>query len=727
MYISYFPSPRYLLITRGSILVRRRFIRQNREIARVNSIQSLRIRTLESDVSNLLAENVSLREQVIMLSQELERFEAAKSLHDGVYDIKTRLDGKLAELSDLVNELGTLPRKSCDDRSGAGSLGQLKLSRFEPIHRKPDPEINLVSEEQGGLPVILEDKCYPRETLESHEIRHLVDSDREIYTGPDTTGGSHPLSTIKGREASPEASEKDVESIEILEVDENLDGSALFSNLQTRKRQKPDPSTLNGISPTSGRPSVTELDETISPKKIGQKRKFGADREDEYLSTSIADDDFQYSRPRHTSLGKDEERVSTRKRNSLLREDSQSNRDSNTHKATQRKALEPKNGNVRITPPDEHPPITVHDGIRKKSQRQKGPLNPVEPREESICQQQGSFVGHMSHQCSNQNERKETNAHDIVVLPDKEAQKPETSSPAKTVSIFQSGPGTTSSLLTAPPSRPTRRQRSVVSYAEPNLRDKMRRPTNEFVPAVGGKRLSRTSNTAALPEPTEEGDVGLQTDVGQAKDPEGLRGTSGEPISLLEKASCHSSRSPVNMVSLRRKKNILAKTITAEEDDHDTQQTELSSGASGRPKCSDENSKPGGCEDQNMIRVSYAGRNDEFDPQSTADTDFPQRHVVAKESDPAHGRGKHPRRHSSHLRTSTQHTQCELRTDLHASQELSASAASSEVSTATTPAENADTDSAALDEETSSTSKAIVGGRLKRGQRAVARRKSMML
>jgi hypothetical protein len=176
--------------------------------------------------------------------------------------------------------------------------------------------------------------------IRSQEIRHLVDSDHEIYTGPDTTEGSYPLSTIKGREASPETSEKDVETIKILGVDEKLDGSALFSNLQTRKRQEPHPST-NGISPTSGRPSVTELDETISPKRVGHKRKFGADREDEYLSTSIADDDFQYSRPRHSSLGKDEERVSTRKRNSLLREDSQSNRDSSTHKATQRKALEP--------------------------------------------------------------------------------------------------------------------------------------------------------------------------------------------------------------------------------------------------------------------------------------------------------------------------------------------------------------------------------------------------
>lgn len=42
-------------------------------------------------------------------------------------------------------------------------------------------------------------------------------------------------------------------------------------------------------------------------------------------------------------------------------------------------------------------------------------------------------------------------------------------------------------------------------------------------------------------------------------------------------------------------------------------------------------------------------------------------------------------------------------------------------------AENADTDSAVLDEETGSLSKAMVGGRLKRGHRAVARRKSMVL
>ncbi|KAH2298900.1 hypothetical protein KXV50_004278 [Aspergillus fumigatus] len=682
-------------------ILKRRFVRQNREIARVNSIQSLRIRTLESDVSNLLAENVSLREQVIMLSQELERIESAKSLHDGVYDIKTRLNNKLAELGNLVNELGALPRrlgKSYDDRLGAGGLGQLELSRSESIIRKPDPEINLICKKQGGLPVILEDKCYPRETLESQEIRHLIDSGREIYTAPDPTDAPSPPSTVKRRESTP--SEKDLENIEILGVDERLDDETLFSNSMTGQRQKPDPSASSDISPTSGQPSITELEETISPRRAGQKRKFGADREDEYLLTGIGDDDFQYSRPRHSSLGKVEGRVSTRRRDPLLREDTQPKRDSGTHKASQRKALDPKNGNLSITS-DEQPPTTTHDGTSKKSQRQKGPLNLVEPGEESICQQQ-------------------------VALPNKKGQKSESLSPAKTVSIFQGASGMTSSILNAPPSRPSRRQRSVVSYAEPNLRDKMRRHTNEFVPAVGGERQTKTLNTAALPKSTDEGDVGLQTDISRAKNPENSPGTTRDHISILEKASGHTSRSTVNMVSLRKKKNILANIVTAGEEDHDTLQSELSSGASERPNFSVENSKPRGCEDQNTLRISNAARNNELDSQSTDDTDSLQRHI-AEESAPTSDRRKQPRRHSSHSKTSTQHTQGELRTDLQSTRKLSTSGAPSKVLRPTMQAENADTDSAVLDEETGSLSKAMVGGRVKRGHRAVARRKSMVL
>ena len=53
-------------------------------------------------------------------------------------------------------------------------------------------------------------------------------------------------------------------------------------------------------------------------------------------------------------------------------------------------------------------------------------------------------------------------------------------------------------------SRPTRRPRGTVSYAEPNLRDKMRRPTNEFVDAVGVERFRRVSNSQEEPKNTSE-------------------------------------------------------------------------------------------------------------------------------------------------------------------------------------------------------------------------------
>lgn len=175
--------------------------------------------------------------------------------------------------------------------------------------------------------------------IRSQEIRHLIDSGREIYTAPDPTDAPSPPSTVKRRESTP--SEKDLENIEILGVDERLDDETLFSNSMTGQRQKPDPSASSDISPTSGQPSITELEETKSPRRAGQKRKFGADREDEYLLTGIGDDDFQYSRPRHSSLGKVEGRVSTRRRDPLLREDTQPKRDSGTHKASQRKALDP--------------------------------------------------------------------------------------------------------------------------------------------------------------------------------------------------------------------------------------------------------------------------------------------------------------------------------------------------------------------------------------------------
>lgn len=89
-------------------------------------------------------------------------------LHDGVYDIKAKLDGKLAELGSLITDLGGLPRKFgklCEENAESTIPTHSRLSSVDLRRRATDSEYNSAPED-GRLPVILEDKCYPRKTLE---------------------------------------------------------------------------------------------------------------------------------------------------------------------------------------------------------------------------------------------------------------------------------------------------------------------------------------------------------------------------------------------------------------------------------------------------------------------------------------------------------------------------------------------------------------------------------
>ena len=163
--------------------VKRRFVRQNREIARytittglligikcyrANSTQSLRIRNLECEVSRLLSENVSLREQIIKLKYEVEK-SANDSIRENVDDVKAKLAEKLIELGVLVKELGQV-QKSAETRKPQKrrSLGH-NSPRISPDQRNWKNTLS-VSEATGGidgrLPPIIEDKHYPRRTME---------------------------------------------------------------------------------------------------------------------------------------------------------------------------------------------------------------------------------------------------------------------------------------------------------------------------------------------------------------------------------------------------------------------------------------------------------------------------------------------------------------------------------------------------------------------------------
>lgn len=143
--------------------VRRKYSRQNKEIARINSTQCVRIRNLENEVSRLLAENLELREQIIRHQGEAES-NSAQLVVDHVSKIKADLEAKLSELGSLITTLGDAPPVK---RRSPGGKVQASPAR-SPVQRNWKNMCTLseaVAGQDGRLPPILEDKQYPRRTL----------------------------------------------------------------------------------------------------------------------------------------------------------------------------------------------------------------------------------------------------------------------------------------------------------------------------------------------------------------------------------------------------------------------------------------------------------------------------------------------------------------------------------------------------------------------------------
>jgi hypothetical protein len=126
---------------------------------RTNSTQSIRIRSLENDCSRLLAENLSLREQVLHLQNRLES-QPMRPSFDSIDAVKTKLEAKMLELGGLVAELGQM-KKAEQPRC----RNQLAATRRSPDERQWRSGLGLQEVENQMLPTITEDKFYPRHTM----------------------------------------------------------------------------------------------------------------------------------------------------------------------------------------------------------------------------------------------------------------------------------------------------------------------------------------------------------------------------------------------------------------------------------------------------------------------------------------------------------------------------------------------------------------------------------
>ncbi|KAJ5533653.1 hypothetical protein N7494_010205 [Penicillium frequentans] len=469
--------------------LKRRFVRQNKEIARVNSMQSLRIRSLESEVAHLLAENVSLRQQVINVTQETERLEAAKMLHAGVYEIKSRLDAKIAELNDLASDLGMLPRK-------ASKLDKSDPDRPKAAGSRPQAMDLDYTGEDGRLPAILEDKCYPRKTLEAQEIQNLVQADSspaqpvlEVDLTEQSVTVESPSPSIPLHRTLPEGQLGHPP----------MPDQCLPPTLETRKKKK------KTESPTSEKRDFTPQEQnapgtnTIRPTKSGSKRKFSPD-EDGALSDGegLPDcDEFQFSRPSQSPQRHTDFLQLMHQGTSPIKTPVSIKRGSATG-TMKRKVLEPKSANVNLSSPNKAR-ASLHPD-KKLSLPMVGNENTVSPQKpKELEKPRGRSLSQAARRPRPTSDQRERRSQPPV-----QSEQP-TLIPLKDSPIVQSDIMASGADVAAT-SRSSRRRGAVVSYAEPNLRDKMRRPTKELIDAVGQNGSRRSSSF--LLDPQSLGEAG---------------------------------------------------------------------------------------------------------------------------------------------------------------------------------------------------------------------------
>ncbi|KAI5359804.1 putative shugoshin [Septoria linicola] len=265
-------------------VLKRRFIRQNRELAKNNSTQSLRIRSLELEVSKLLGDSLDLREQVLNLQNELynARMQASNA---AARRVKNDLKAKLAELSGLIDGMD---EEEVEDSRDVPEKARI-LSPSRQQYRERQPLAELMQETQ--MPTIAEDKMFPRRTLDEEEVRQIRLSNGSAATGSPDLG---PPPVAHFDELPKLSQEEEVEE----EGDENNGEDELLPtiNLETRRKRK-DPS----LPRESRRSSIMahspdKVDEAPSTMlRTGAKRKL-ADRDTEKPIKPPASDDFTFSR-----------------------------------------------------------------------------------------------------------------------------------------------------------------------------------------------------------------------------------------------------------------------------------------------------------------------------------------------------------------------------------------------------------------------------------------------
>ncbi|KAF2399105.1 hypothetical protein EJ06DRAFT_70847 [Trichodelitschia bisporula] len=497
-------------------ILRKRFIRQNRELAKANSTQSIRIRCLEDEVSRLLTDNLALREEINQIRVELE----GVAKRNVVFNIKEQLEAQVKEMGRLLSELDT---SQTPDRV---------KTAVAPRHRRGEHGMSQGGED-GKLPTIREDKHYPRSTLNAEEIQRLTD---EALESPDL--GPPPIGHFHDEEPIKYDPEPQVDPCE-REPDADALASQLSANIETRgkRRDVHQKLAIKRMAVFNSPPERIEDDNGAkkteqAPVRAGSKRKLGA-RDDEPKLDSSVPVEFTFSRK--GAADKPAQSVSDARPKAAEERKLVVNEDGIRVVTISRKALGEKTVN---TDPIVSPQKPTKAAANEKPPGKK-PIVSARPRPKSRTEHAAALSIRIPPPEQFKEPAQAANLH------------PKTPAPADFISPPSTQPSTRSGPKDTPPptelnphatteanGRPGRRARAAVNYAEPNLISKMRRPTKELLDAVGkdGKPLS--IRTVVKKEPGDS-----DSDTWKALPGLSTRSVSAAPLDQPEPASPLSKRS----------------------------------------------------------------------------------------------------------------------------------------------------------------------------------------
>ncbi|KAL8908676.1 MAG: hypothetical protein Q9207_000644 [Kuettlingeria erythrocarpa] len=324
---------------------------------------------------------------------------------------------------------------------------------------------------------------------------------------------------------------------------------ALLSNLETRRRRRESsrPGDNAVLQLTDSQTSHQELlDNTNKPEhtlKSGAKRKFSARDEDEQsgLPSTSERDDFQFNRTQETPqterpsgtrlvTGQAEKRAEQGSQSDAtkMKESSREKPRVNPNQAlTSRNVLAPKSVNTDPV----LSPVKISRLAEGEKHKPPKPNMPTKSRDRAKAREQPAsqrFARQVkAQQAEIQAPEPKATTQSVTELPRilPEPPEPPAASSLDTFSPEGSEPPATrpESRDTPPPGdldpekantstfgsmgRASRRPRGSVSYAEPNLRDKMRRPTKELVDAVAAEERLQQKKTLRSEEDAIEAEL----------------------------------------------------------------------------------------------------------------------------------------------------------------------------------------------------------------------------